>query len=119
MEVAKAGKANDWSELSDGDINQAVMGYVTPIIQDAGRNGRPMPFELHEHAVQCLGTKEKDGAPNCPTVNDCINNRKNASVFWKIQRYKPAFTVTPADSKGFTLRDQKNAVPTSRQGTKR
>lgn len=108
LTIAANGK--NWSELTDDDINQIMLGYLGEIQRDAVRNLRKIPFEVHDHAVQCLGTKTDD-KPNCPSVNDCINNRKNASTFWKIQPYNPPFKATPADSKGFRMRDQGTSIP--------
>jgi hypothetical protein len=108
----------DWSELSDHDVNQVLLGFIPLVAGNAIANGRPSPFEVHEHSVQCMGTKSRDGTPNCPSVNACVNNRKNASAFWKIKRYDPPLVITTADSIGYRARDQGPKLPKV-QDTKR
>ncbi len=95
-------KLEDWQDLTDDQMNQTVITAI---------QNRILPQIWTETSVQCMGTKFADGKPNCPGVNDCINNRRKHSALFMVKNYDKMVPVA-TDSQGFKLRKVGPNAPT-------
>ena len=89
-------KVNDFSEISDDHVAQTLTNAVMAGVI-------PQPLETPDYSVQCIGDKV-DGKPNCPSLNDCVNNRKMSSQFWKVQPLNQKMIPLVTDSQGAMVR---------------
>lgn len=94
----------DWSKLTDDEINRTVIRLAA--------SGSLTGLEITQTSVQCLGDKTPNGNPDCPKVNDCVNNRRGSSLYWKVKPLKVlAAPPTAADSDGFQVEQKGGAAP--------
>jgi hypothetical protein len=89
-----------YSELNDDQINQTLFAIA-----------RTNPVLAAKTSVQCVGVRKADGAPECPKVNDCVNNRKVSSLFFHMQPLNVKMVPTPEDSFGFGIQKTGDDAP--------
>lgn len=69
-----------WESISDDERNRHLaLAYSKGSVQVS---------EQDAMSVQCIGQKLPNGDPNCPHVNDCVNNRKMSTLAWSPQLYR-------------------------------
>jgi hypothetical protein len=71
IEQQNPGKKFD--QLSDTEISNTIM-------RGAGSGAMGFQPEVTFMNVQCLGRKNASGAPECPSVNECVNSRTAGSA---------------------------------------
>ena len=77
-------KKKDWTKLRGDEIARALQSTAHP--SSGGELvGKTDWFPV---AVQCLGNRTSNGNPDCPNVNDCVNNRRTSGVFWRLKPTK-------------------------------
>lgn len=102
--VLKELDKSDWSKLTDDEINRTVIRLAA--------SGSLTGLEITQTSVQCLGDKTSNGNPDCPKVNDCVNNRRGSSLYWKVKPLKVlAAPPTAADSDGFQVEQRGGSAP--------
>lgn len=103
-----------WSQTSDDELNQAVIELSSSLGQKA-TGGELDPSVT---TVQCVGNRTSQGNPDCPRVNECVNQR-TSSVFWKIVPMNVSTTPSISDSQGFRIEKSEKGAPqrTAPRGT--
>lgn len=105
----------EWRSMADDELNQTLI----KLMANPEKAPKLAPqIEFSPTGVQCVAARSKNGNPDCPRVNECVNQPASA-LFWKIVPMKADLQPSMSDSQGFRIEKSEKGAPqrTAPRGT--
>jgi hypothetical protein len=72
----------DWSELSGEQMTKMITLYTN----EAAKQGKLPAMDFQIMQAQCVSPKTSSGNADCPGLQKCVNQRRNAALYWGVEQ---------------------------------